>query len=276
MVPPRRALRVTRDLSFAELEARLPRDARYLTAILIRPAGADGFDWLEAGQGARPGDDVLLYAIDRTDNDQLNALNKEFDRHYYPPQRELGDDELGLIATRFPARDARVLEVCCGAGRLTRHLVRDGNRVTGLDFNRHCLAAAHGRDGARVTYVLGDATRLPFADGAFDVTCCLENGFGVLFAHVPPTLAQMIRVTRPGGRVIVGLREHPGRPDNLHLYNTRNGLLSVARTFDAASVAALLDELPAEASSRIARCEHVAGATRAWGGETFYVELVVG
>lgn len=276
MIPPRLALRVTRELSFAELEARRPRDEKYITAILIRRAGTEGFDWLQAEQGAGPGDDVLVYAIDRTDNDQLNALNKEFDRHYYPPQRGLGPDEHELIATRFPERDASVLEVCCGAGRLTSHLVRDGNRVTGLDFNRHLLAAAHARDGARVDYVLGDATRLPFADGAFDVTCCLENGFGVLFAHVPPTLAQMIRVTRPGGRVIVGLREHPGQPDNLHLYNTRNGLVSVARTFDAGSVHALLEALPAAASDRIVRGEQIAGAPRPWGGSTFYVELLVG
>lgn len=276
MSPPRLALRAMRELSFAELEARLPRDDKYLTAILIRPAGTDGFGWLQAAQRVQPGDDVLLYAIDKTDADQLNALNKEFDRHYYPPQRGLGPDEIELIRTRFPARGARVLEVCCGAGRITSHLVREGNRVAGLDFNRHCLAVARQRDGALVDYVLGDATALPFGDGAFDLTCCLENGFGVLFAHAPSTLAQMIRVTRAGGRVILGLREQAGRPDNLHLYNTRNGLMSVARTFDAASVRALLDGLPAAAADRIAGREDLAGAPRPWGGQTFYVELRVG
>jgi SAM-dependent methyltransferase len=276
MVPPRLALRVTRELSFAELEARLPRDEKYLTGILIRPAGTDSFGWLQATQRVQAGDDVLLYAIDKTDVDQINALNKEFDRHYYPPQRGLSSDESELVRTRFPARDARVLEVCCGAGRITSHLVRESNRVAGLDFNRHCLAVARGRDGALVDYVLGDATALPFADGSFDITCCLENGFGVLFAHAPPTLAQMIRVTRAGGRVIVGLREQAGRPDNFHLYNTRNGLMSVARTFDAAAVRALLEGLPAVASGRIARREDIAGAPRPWGGQTFYVELLVG
>lgn len=276
MVPPRLALRAVRELSFAELEARLPRDEKYLTGILIRPAGTDAFGWLQPAQRVQPGDDVLLYAIDKTDVDQINALNKEFDRHYYPPQHGLSPDESELVRTRLPARDARVLEVCCGAGRITRHLVREGNRVAGLDFNRHCLAVARGRDGALVDYVLGDATALPFADGAFDITCCLENGFGVLFAHAPPTLAQMIRVTRAGGRVIVGLREQAGRPDNYHLYSTRNGLMSVARTFDAASVRTLLEGLPAVASGRIERRDDIAGAPRPWGGQTFYVELLVG
>lgn len=276
MIPPRLALRVLRELGFADLAARLPRDDRYLTGILIRPAGTDGFAWLHPEQRAQPGDDVLLYAIDKTDADQIGALNKEFDRHYYPRQSGLSPDEVELVATRVPAQGARVLEVCCGAGRITSHLVRDGNRVVGLDFNRHCLAVARARDGARVDYVLGDATRLPFADGGFDLTCCLENGFGVLFGYAPPTLAQMIRVTRPGGRVIVGLREQEGRPDNLHFYLTRNGLLSIAQTFDASSVGALLATLPAALAGRIVGRADLPGAPRPWGGQTFYVELSLG
>ncbi|HEY4242493.1 MAG TPA: class I SAM-dependent methyltransferase [Kofleriaceae bacterium] len=275
MIPPRLALRVTRELSFAELEARLPRDEKYLTAILIRPAGTDGFGWMPIEHRAQAGDDVLLYAIDKTCVDQINALNKEFDRHYYVPLRGLASDEHELIRTRIPARDARVLEVCCGAGRITSHLVRDGNHVVGVDFNRHCLAVAHRRDGALVDYVRGDATALPFADGSFDLACCLENSLGMMFGHATPTLAEMIRATRAGGRVIVGLREQAGRPDNYHLYNTRDGLMSVGRTFDAASVRALIEGLPAAATSRIARREDLAGASRPWGGETFYVELTV-
>lgn len=66
MVPPRLALRVTRELSVAELEARLPRDEKYLTGILIRPAGTDSFGWLQAAQRVQAGDDVLLYCFSRT------------------------------------------------------------------------------------------------------------------------------------------------------------------------------------------------------------------
>ncbi len=262
MVPPRRALHVIRELGFAELQAKLPRDEKYLTGILVRPAGADSFGWLPSGQPVHPGDDVLLYAIDKTDLEQLNALNKEFDRHYYPRHVGLHPDEDELIRTRLPSRGARVLEVCCGAGRITQHLVRDGNRVTGLDFNRHCLAAARRRDGALVDYLMGDATRLPFADGSFDVTCCLENGFGMLFAHALPTLAEMIRVTRAGARVLVGLREDAGQPDNLHRYHTCDGLLSVVRTFDAASVRALPGRVAADGGGahRAARRHRRCGA----------------
>lgn len=264
-----------RELGHLELRSLLPDDRRYLTAILVRPAGTTGFGWLPDGAAAHPGDDVLLYAIDRTDVVQIGALNKEFDRHYYPPQSGVQPDEEELIRTRLPARGARVLEVCCGAGRITTHLPREGNRVVGLDFNPHCLVAARERDGARVDYVLGDATHLPFADRCFDITCCLENGFGVLFGLAAPALVEMLRVTRPGGRVLLGLREQAGGNDRFHLYHTTDGLMSVARTFDEGSVRALLDGIPAEAAARIAARTQRPGAPRPWGGETFYVELLL-
>lgn len=262
-------------MTHAELVARLPGEDRYLTAILFRPAGAEEFDWLPAGQTVRAGDDVLLYAIDRTDVEQLFALNKEFDRHFYPRQTELNPDESEIIRTRLPPRGERVLEVCCGAGRITRHLPRTGNLVVGLDFNLPNLEVAQRRDGGRVRYVLGDATRLPFADASFSVACCLENSLGVLFSLVDTALAELFRVTRPGGRVLLGLRRQPGRPDNLHLYATRNGLLNVARTFDAESVGALLEALPEAQRSRIASRVELPGAPRSWGGRTFYVELTL-
>ena len=51
--------------------------------------------------------------------------------------------------------------------------------------------------------------------------------------------------------------------------------MSVARTFDAAAVRALLEEPPPATSGRIARREDIPGAPRPWGGQTFYVELLV-
>jgi SAM-dependent methyltransferase len=266
---------VIREWSWSELMSKLPQDGRYLTGILVRRVGTPYFGWLPHGEPVHPGDLVLLYAIDKTDVAQIGALNKEFDRHYYPPQTGIQPDEVELVRTRFPEGGARVLEVCCGAGRITGHLVREGNRVVGLDFNRHCLAPAGKRDGTRVDYVLGDATNLPFADASFDITCCLENGFGVLFALALPALVEMIRVTRPGGRVLLGLREQAGTPDNFHSYHTANGLMSIARTFDDAAVRAMLAELPEAAAARIASRHDLAGAPRPWGGVTFYVELLL-
>jgi ubiquinone/menaquinone biosynthesis C-methylase UbiE len=137
-------------------------------------------------------------------------------------------------------------------------------------------SAASTSTGERIEYLVGDATRLPFCDGSFDVGCCLENGLGVLFSRAPTAVAELIRVTRPYGRVLLGFREQRGRADRFHIYQTANGQVSVAQTFDAAAVAELMAALPSAASARIAARAQLAGAERPWGGTTFYLQLTLG
>jgi demethylmenaquinone methyltransferase/2-methoxy-6-polyprenyl-1,4-benzoquinol methylase len=102
--------------------------------------------------------------------------------------------------------DERVLDVATGTGLVAEALVRRyGCAVVGLDQSPEMLAAARARvarAGAlaeRVTLVLGEAERLPFADGAFD-----HLTFTYLLRYVEDpaaTLRELARVVRPGGRV---------------------------------------------------------------------------
>jgi SAM-dependent methyltransferase len=103
----------------------------------------------------------------------------------------------------------RVLDVGCGTGVVTRDLARrvgPGGRVVGVDPSRALVAEARRRAraagvGARCRFRPGDGTRLPFPDGSFDATVAVT-----VLLHVPASariLAEMIRVTRPGGRVAV-------------------------------------------------------------------------
>lgn len=104
-----------------------------------------------------------------------------------------------------------VLEVGCGTGALNRWLARytDGqNSITGVDINRYFLreAADMARsDGLEdvVTFKEGDATALPFADNHFDMTLSVTVLEEV---DADAALAEMIRVTRPGGSVGVIVR----------------------------------------------------------------------
>jgi SAM-dependent methyltransferase len=110
-------------------------------------------------------------------------------------------DLLGL------APGERVLDVGCGSGVVTRDIARrvgpDG-RVIGLDASPAFLAVA--RDLAReagleagVEFREGDARALPFDEGAFDAVVA-----ATALAHVPDgtrAIPEMVRVTRPGGRV---------------------------------------------------------------------------
>jgi SAM-dependent methyltransferase len=96
----------------------------------------------------------------------------------------------------------RVLDAACGSGNATIPSARTGAEVTGLDLVGAALQAASiraAREGLPVTLDQGSVERLPYPEGAFDVVLSM---FGVMFAARPDrVLAELARVTRPGGRV---------------------------------------------------------------------------
>ncbi|MDQ6729803.1 MAG: class I SAM-dependent methyltransferase, partial [Actinomycetota bacterium] len=101
-------------------------------------------------------------------------------------------------------RGERVLDVAVGTGLVTAELIRQGaEHVTGLDQSEAMLDAARARYqrdpvlGERVELVRGEAERLPFADGAFDVLT-----FTYLLRYVDDraaTMRELARVLSPGG-----------------------------------------------------------------------------
>src|SRR2546423_4535718 len=100
---------------------------------------------------------------------------------------------------------ARVLDVACGTGDLSRVLARAGAAsVIGLDFCRPMLEIARRKaadDDRAVPFVEGDALRLPFADEAFDV---VTIAFGLRnLAVVEEGLRELLRILKPGGRAAV-------------------------------------------------------------------------
>ncbi len=115
------------------------------------------------------------------------------------------------------APGARVLDVACGPGNTTRRLLRtlgpDG-RITGLDAAPAMIARARAdTDDPRVDYIQGDATAMPFADGAFNAVTCL--GALYLVEDAEAVLDELVRVVAPGGRVVVLTSVHRG-PAPLH------------------------------------------------------------
>ena len=99
----------------------------------------------------------------------------------------------------------RVLDVACGPGLVACAAAVQAGHVTGLDLTPAMIEQAterQRRDGlANVTWQIGNATQLPFADQSFDVTLTRYS-----FHHMPDpgtVLREMKRVTRPGGRIVV-------------------------------------------------------------------------
>jgi ubiquinone/menaquinone biosynthesis C-methylase UbiE len=106
-------------------------------------------------------------------------------------------DELESEFVRRFGSGREVLEVGCGTGLVLSRIQSFAKHATGVDLSPGMLERAKSR-GLKV--VEGSATALPFDDQSFDVTCSFK-----VLAHVPDierALAEMARVTRPGGHVI--------------------------------------------------------------------------
>jgi ubiquinone/menaquinone biosynthesis C-methylase UbiE len=96
----------------------------------------------------------------------------------------------------------KVLDVACGSGNIAIAAARRFADVTGLDYVPSLLETAKTRADAEhfeIDWVEGDAQALPFEDASFDVVL---SAFGVMFApDQPKAAAELLRVTKPGGRI---------------------------------------------------------------------------
>jgi cyclopropane fatty-acyl-phospholipid synthase-like methyltransferase len=102
-----------------------------------------------------------------------------------------------------------VLDVGCGVGATAVHLVRQhGCHVTGVDLSPRMIERAHERAEAEgiqnlVVFKTGDVRELPFDSGRFDAVIC--ESVLTFVANKAAAIAELARVTKPGGRV--GLNE---------------------------------------------------------------------
>jgi demethylmenaquinone methyltransferase / 2-methoxy-6-polyprenyl-1,4-benzoquinol methylase len=103
----------------------------------------------------------------------------------------------------------RALDVATGTGDLAVALRRRGAEVVGVDFSERMLQLAREK-APDVRFEVGNALELPYADDEFDAATV---GFGARnFSDLPAGLAEMARVVRPGGRVVVLEITTPERP----------------------------------------------------------------
>ena len=95
----------------------------------------------------------------------------------------------------------RVLDLAAGTATSSAALATTGADVVGCDFSLGMLQVGRKHLRERVALVAGDALRLPFTDDCFDA---VTISFGLRNTADPSlALREMLRVTRPGGRLVV-------------------------------------------------------------------------
>jgi ubiquinone/menaquinone biosynthesis C-methylase UbiE len=109
-----------------------------------------------------------------------------------------------VIERLAPGPGVRWLDLACGTGTVAERAARRGADVTGIDLAPALLETARERAaelGLEIDYRVGDCERLDCADADFDV---VSSTCGIMFApdHAA-TAAELVRVTRPGGRIAV-------------------------------------------------------------------------
>lgn len=121
---------------------------------------------------------------------------------YEDISRGIADSIEHCVLRLDPQPGERILDLATGTGWTSRIVARLGAVVTGADIGADLIAAATERaskEGLDIAYRLGDAEKLPFADGEFDavISTC-----GVMFASRPEAAAaELGRVCRAGGRI---------------------------------------------------------------------------
>lgn len=135
--------------------------------------------------------------------ENFDRIAEEYDESLPPHVVEhYLDKRVRLIAAlQTPGRQG--LDVGCGTGVLAQRLAARGFEMTGLDPSEGMLEvlAEHAPD---VRAVRGYGTELPFEDASFDLVLTVAALHHIADeAAVRTTLVEMVRVTRPGGRLVV-------------------------------------------------------------------------
>jgi demethylmenaquinone methyltransferase/2-methoxy-6-polyprenyl-1,4-benzoquinol methylase len=150
----------------------------------------------------------------------------------------LGNDKLWRIATTravAPRSGQRILDLAAGTGASSVSLARSGAAVVAGDFSAGMIAEGKRRNGGitNLSFVEADATALPFADEEFDT---VTISFGLRNVNDPErALREMLRVTKPGGTLVICEFSHPQSRLMRGLYSFYNDrvLPVVARAFSS-------------------------------------------
>ena len=129
---------------------------------------------------------------------RFGATAEQFAAHTSAQVDRIRDEVAALLDLRG---DELVLDSATGAGALALALAPLVREVVGVDIVPELLAAARRDAPPNVRFVEGDATSLPFDDFSFDIAASRRTLHHV--ARPEKVVAELVRVTRPGGTILV-------------------------------------------------------------------------
>ncbi len=160
-----------------------------------------------------------------------------------------------LVERAGVSAGGRVLDLCTGTGAVAlraRRATGPSGLVVGLDFSTGMIGRARAKAGAGqppaspeaeenrapvppgLGFVVGDASRLPFGDGSFDVVTCSHAMYELSPEVRDGALAEARRVLRPGGRFVMMEHTEPSHPVTRFLYGVRLAAMGSAKNRDFA------------------------------------------
>ena len=139
-----------------------------------------------------------------------------YDEFVTPTHMWLGNEALSRVGL---AAGMRFLDVAAGSGALSIPAAHRGARVTATDISPAMVARLEARaraEGCQIETRVMDGHALALEDGAFDVA---GSQYGVmLFPDLARALGEMVRVTKPGGRVFLVVYGPPAQVEFLGFF----------------------------------------------------------
>lgn len=184
-------------------EARAEAAALFLPQVSPRSSNESGYiDLLDPNSNSRIGEKMF----------RSKFVVSIYERPWRPiagrllfGRRWKSSEERRVVMEKLDVQpEDNALDVCCGPGNYTRPLAKAAHRgiAIGIDMSETMVASgARQGGGSNLAYVRGDAEKLPFESGRFDVACCI-NAIHMLRSPMA-ALDEMMRVLAPGGRLLI-------------------------------------------------------------------------
>ncbi len=146
--------------------------------------------------------------------EDYHAVSKSYDETRSPIGTGILRDCLAAVGRPLP--DMRLLDAGCGTGAYSQAMLHHVGRIDAVDLNEGMLAVARAKladdeAAGRIAFHSGSIDALPFADGSFDAAMInqvlhhLEDGTDPSFPRHARVIAEVSRLLRPGGMLVVNM-----------------------------------------------------------------------